>query len=136
MQDGFARAGVYALLVIVVVLWLDFRSIRHTLMALAPLAAGAVMTLGIMGLSGVPLNPANMIALPLILGVGVDNGVHVLHDYRGRSGKRAYILAATTGLGVAAVSSTTALGFGTLMIARHKGLAGLGLVLSLGVTAV
>ncbi len=42
---------------------------------------GVLLTLGIMGLFGVPLNPANMIAFPLILGVGVDNGVHVLHDY-------------------------------------------------------
>jgi hopanoid biosynthesis associated RND transporter like protein HpnN len=135
MQSGFARAGAYALLVIVAVLWVDFRTVRHTLLALAPLAAGAVMTLGVMGLAGVRFNPANMIALPLIVGVGVANGVHVLHDYRRRGGKRAYALAATTGTGVAAVSSTTALGFGMLMIARHKGLAGLGLVLALGVTS-
>lgn len=133
MQQGFARAGIYALLVIVVVLWADFRTARHTLMALAPLAAGAVITLGVMGLLGVPLNPANMIGLPLIVGVGVDNGVHVLHDYRGRGRKRSYLLAATTGKGIAVSALTTALGFGTLMVARHKGLAGLGLVLTLGV---
>ena len=40
-----------------------------------------IFSLGILGLFGVPLNPANMIAFPLILGVGVDNGVHILHDY-------------------------------------------------------
>ena len=56
---------------------------------LFPLAVGVVLTLGVMGLCGVPLNPANMIALPLIVGVGVDNGVHVLHDYRGRAAGRA-----------------------------------------------
>jgi hopanoid biosynthesis associated RND transporter like protein HpnN len=135
MQSGFARAGAYAVLVIVAVLWVDFRSVWHTLLALAPLAAGAVMTLGVMGLAGVQFNPANTIALPLIVGVGVANGVHVLHDYRRRGGKRAYTLAATTGVGVTAVSSTTALGFGMLMIARHKGLSSLGLVLALGVTS-
>jgi hypothetical protein len=133
MQYGFARAGVYALLVIVVVLWADFRTIGHTLLALAPLVAGAVITLGIMGLMGVPLNPANMIGLPMIVGVGVDNGVHVLHDYLGRRGRRSYTLAATTGKGIAVSAITTALGFGTLMVASHKGLAGLGLVLTLGV---
>jgi hopanoid biosynthesis associated RND transporter like protein HpnN len=135
MQSGFARAGGYALLVIVVVLLVDFRSVRHALLALAPLGAGAVVTLGVMGLLGVRFNPANMIALPLIVGVGVANGVHVLHDYRRRGGHRSYALAATTGVGVTAVSSTTALGFGMLMIARHKGLSGLGLVLALGVTS-
>jgi hypothetical protein len=134
MQHGFLRAGGYALVVIVVVLWADFRTARHTLLALAPLVAGAVITLGVMGLCGVPLNPANMIGLPLIVGVGVDNGVHVLHDYRARGRRRAYTLAATTGKGIAVSAVTTALGFGTLMVARHKGLAGLGLVLTLGVT--
>src|SRR5262249_41297660 len=81
MKSAFERAGLYALLVIVAVLAVDFRSLRHTLIALTPLAMGVVVLLGIMGLFGVPLNPANMIAFPLILGVGVDNGVHVLHDY-------------------------------------------------------
>ena len=69
----------------------DFRSLSKTLIALTPLAMGVILSLGLMGLFGVPLNPANMIAFPLILGVGVDNGVHVLHDYlirrrEGRSG--------------------------------------------------
>jgi hopanoid biosynthesis associated RND transporter like protein HpnN len=134
MQHGFAWAGVYALAVIVAVLWADFRTVRHTLLALAPLAVGVVITLGVMGLMGVPLNPANMIGLPLIVGVGVDNGVHVLHDYRARARGRSYTLAATTGQGIAVSALTTVLGFGTLMVARHKGLVGLGLVLTLGVS--
>src|SRR5207302_5885862 len=116
----------------VVVLWADFRTVGHTLLALAPLVAGAVITLGVMGIVGVPLNPANMIGLPMIVGVGVDNGVHVLHDYLARRGRRAYTLAATTGRGIAVSAWTTAPGFGTLMVARHKGLAGLGLGLPLG----
>ena len=49
----------------------DFRSPRLTLLALLPLAMGVVLSLGILGLFGLPLNPANMIAFPLILGVGV-----------------------------------------------------------------
>ena len=88
MKDGLQRAGIYAFLVIVAVLFLDFRNIGHTLLALTPLLLGVLMTLGMMGLLGVPLNPANMIAFPLILGVGVDNGVHVLHDYLLRRARR------------------------------------------------
>src|SRR5207244_12126161 len=77
----------------------------------------------------------NMIALPLIVGVGVDNGVHVLHDYRSRGRRRSYTLASTTGQGIAVSALTTVLGFGTLMVASHRGLVSLGLVLALGVTA-
>src|SRR4029079_11570333 len=91
-------------------------------------------TLGAMGLCGVSLNPANMIGLPLIVGVGVDNGVHVLHDYRSRRRGRSYLLAATTGQGIAVSALTTVLGFGTLMAASHRGLVSLGLVLALGGT--
>src|SRR5205807_2132963 len=81
MKSGFEWAGLYAFLAIVVVLLCDFRSPKHALIALTPLVMGLVLALGILGLFGLPLNPANMIAFPLILGVGVDNGVHLLHDY-------------------------------------------------------
>ncbi len=134
MKRGFERAGLYALLAIVAVLLLDLRRFADLLLALAPLAAGAILTLGAMGLFGVPLNPANMIALPLVVGVGVDNGVHVLHDYRDRRGKVPYLLGAATGRGVLVAALTTVLGFGTLMISRHVGMASLGLALTLGVT--
>jgi hypothetical protein len=134
MKHGFQWAGVYALAAIVVVLALDFRSLVHVLLALAPLAVGVVLALGVMGLCGLSLNPANMIALPLIVGVGVDNGVHVLHDYlsRRRAGE-AYRLGRPTGQGILVAALTTMLGFGALMISTHRGLAGLGFILALGV---
>lgn len=134
MRSGFLHAGLAALAVIVVVLWLDFRSVRYVLLGLLPLALGLVATLGFLGGLGVPLNPANLIALPLIVGVGVDNGVHVLHDYRECNGHK-WQLKAATGRGIAVASLTTILGFGTLMIARHRGMASLGFTLTIGVTA-
>jgi hypothetical protein len=133
MRDGFQRAGLYALLVIVAVLLADFRSLHHTLLALAPLAMGIVLSLGIMGLFGVPLNPANMIALPLILGVGVDNGVHVLHDFRLRRAQGRSTISYPIGRGVLVKALTTIIGFGMLMISSERGLASLGFILTLGV---
>jgi hopanoid biosynthesis associated RND transporter like protein HpnN len=133
MQNGFIRAGAYALCVIVCVLALDFRSLKCTVIALIPLAVGVAWLAGMMGWLGRDLNPANMIALPLIVGCGVDNGVHVLHDWRSRR-RRPYFLAAATGKGVAVSALTTVLGFGALMISSHRGLSGLGFVLALGVT--
>ena len=133
MQSGFIRAGIYAFFVIVVVLALDFRSVKYTAMGFVPLAVGVVMLLGVMALTGQSLNPANMIALPLIVGVGVDNGVHVLHDFRNRR-RRPYALAATTGKGIMVIALTTVLGFGMLMVSNHRGLSSLGFVLALGVT--
>lgn len=133
MKAGFERAGLLALGVIVLVLWLDFRQWRSVLFGLFPLAVGIVATLGVMGLAGVPLNPANLIALPLIVGVGVDNGVHILHDYAERLPGKLYRLSAATGRGITVAAMTTILGFGTLTLARHRGLSSMGLVLALGV---
>ena len=134
MKAGFEWAGAYALAAIVLVLALDFRRVTGLLLGLFPLAVGVALTLGLMALCGVALNPANMIALPLIVGVGVDNGVHVLHDYRARDKRRAYRLGAATGRGVLVAGLTTVLGFGTMLIARHAGMASLGLALTIGVT--
>jgi hopanoid biosynthesis associated RND transporter like protein HpnN len=135
MKSGFLWAGIYALGAILFVLVLDFRKPTHILAALAPLAMGMLITLGIMGICGLDLNPANMIAFPLIIGVGVDNGVHVLHDFLSRRDKdRRYLLSHNIGQGIFVAALTTILGFGVLTISRHQGLFGLGLILTLGVT--
>jgi hopanoid biosynthesis associated RND transporter like protein HpnN len=143
MKNGLQRAGIYAFLVIVAVLWIDFRSWKHTAIAIAPLVLAVLFSLGILGLFGVPLNPANMIAFPLILGVGVDNGVHILHDYLLRrrphptlphvGGEQGGGISYAIGRGVLVKALTTMIGFGTLMLASERGLAGLGLILTLGV---
>ena len=78
---GFEKGAFYGVIIVIVVVWLDFRSIRMTLLALLPLLTSKLQLFGLMGLLGIPLNPANMIVLPLILGIGVDTGVQVVHDY-------------------------------------------------------
>jgi hopanoid biosynthesis associated RND transporter like protein HpnN len=134
MRDGFISAAIYALIAMVIVLLIDFGRVKHTLVALLPLAMGMIATLGIMAIFDCSLNPANMIAFPLILGVGADNGVHVLHDFRSRDRKQRYRLSHATGRGIMVAALTTILGFGTLMIAQHRGMASLGLILTVGVT--
>ncbi len=112
---------------------IDFRNVKLTLLALMPLAMGVAMTLGIMVLCKMPLNPANMIAFPLILGVGIDNGVHVLHDYLIRRRERLPNISYAIGRGVLVKAMTTMIGFGTLMISTQQGLVSLGFILMLGV---
>jgi predicted RND superfamily exporter protein len=74
-----------------------------------------------------------MIALPLILGVGIDNGVHVLHDYLMRRREGQATISRAIGRGVLVKALTTMIGFGTLMVSSHRGLFGLGFILTLGV---
>jgi predicted RND superfamily exporter protein len=85
-----------------------------------------------MGWIGLPLNPANVIVLPLLLGMGVDAGVHIFHRYRQQPTNRPVGLAGGTGKGITLTTLTTMIGFSALMLAEHRGIAGLGLVLTLG----
>ena len=132
MRKSYETAAVYALLAIVVLLLLDFRDIRFALLAMLPLGAGMIQMFGLLGALGIPLNPANMIVLPLILGIGVDDGVHVVHDFRRQRGP--YHMSPSTASSVLITSLTTMVGFGSLMIASHRGLQSLGRVLTIGVS--
>ncbi|HET6880065.1 MAG TPA: MMPL family transporter [Pirellulales bacterium] len=132
MKSSYEEAALYALLVILVVLLVDLRSVRYALLAGLPLALGVLQTFGLLGILEIPLNPANMIALPLMLGIGVDYGVHIIHEYREQTGR--YRMSPATAVAVLVDGLTTVVGFGSLMIASHRGLQSLGRVLTLGVT--
>ena len=131
MKHSYERAAFYAMGIIFVVLLFDLRSIRFTLLACLPLGLGVVQAFGLMGLLDIPLNPANMIALPLILGISVDEGVHVVHDFREQTGR--YRISPATAIAVLVDSLTTIAGFGSLMIASHQGLQSLGRVVTIGI---
>ncbi len=133
MQSGYQQASIYSLFAIIFLLFFDFRSLRDTFLSLVPMLIGMVQTFGILGLLGIPLNPANMIAVPLILGIGVDYGVHIIHDYRTQRGRK-YRLNSSTAGSVLITSLTTIIGFGSLMIASHRGLQSLGRVLVIGMS--
>ena len=121
----------YALLSITLVAWIDWRGLRNSILAMLPPLLGTVLMMGILGLIHVDLNPANLIVLPLIIGIGVDSGVHVLHDYRAQKGT--YSPSPSTINAVVLTSLTTMVGFGSMMIAAHRGLWSLGVVLTVGV---
>jgi len=133
MRDGYIQGGVYAMVAIFIYILVSFGNIRATLIVLLPVVVGSMWTLGIMDLVGVSFNLANLVILPLIIGIGVVNGVHIVHRYREETDKSINILSRSTGQGVVLSSLTTMIGFGSLMVADHQGVYSLGLVLTLGV---
>ncbi|MBX7071900.1 MAG: MMPL family transporter [Pirellulales bacterium] len=132
MKQSYQMAALYAGVIIVTLLAFDFRSLKYACLAATPLLVGLFQMFGLLGWLDIPLNPANLIALPLILGIGVDYGVHIVHDYREQRGP--YRMSPSTAVAVLVDSLTTIVGYGALMIASHKGLQSLGRVLSIGVT--
>lgn len=109
---------------------LDWRCLQMTLLAMSPPILGAVMMYGLMALWHVDLNAANLIVLPLILGIGVDVGVHVVHDFTHHRGR--YEMSGSTFNGTVLTTTTSIVGFGSMMVSAHRGLYSLGFVLSIG----
>lgn len=132
MKKGYQDAAVYALAVVFLLLMLDLRKLSDTILVMCPVFIGLMCTFGIMGYLDVPLNAANMIVLPLLLGIGIDDGVHIIHDFRKSQHGGLFRIAPSTSMSIILTSLTTILSFGTLMLAQHRGLQSLGMVLAIG----
>jgi predicted RND superfamily exporter protein len=133
IKKSYETAGLYALIAVSVMLLVDFRNLRDCLLALLTPIAGTALMFGVLGLCDIDLNPANLIVLPLVVGLGVDGGVHVIHDFRSRSKFGPYKPSASVVNAMIVNATTTMVGFGSMMIAAHRGLYSLGLVLTIGV---
>ena len=133
LRDGLEASAVYTTIAVVVLLLIDFRGIWGAMLSLFPLALGLVWMVGAMNAFGIGYNFANVISIPLILGIGIDSGVHVVH--RWLRGTAPSDLPVTTGKAVVVSSLTTIVGFGALMSSNHGGMWSLGLTLVIGVAA-
>jgi predicted RND superfamily exporter protein len=132
IESAMVRALGYAFLAIALLLGILWRSVTDTLLALAPLVFASLMTTAAAVLLGLPFNFADVIVLPLLLGIGVDSGVHLVHRFRHESA-REQVLHTSTARAVLFSAVTTLASFGTLGFSSHLGIASLGRLLALGV---
>lgn len=130
MRASLSRASLLALALVVVLLVADFRRARDAAVALVPVVLGAAWLAGALGLLGVDANLANVAAVPLILGIGVDDGVHLVHRWRERGALRPALRSLWGALVLTTL--TTMAGFGTLGLAPHRGMRSFALVMTLG----
>ncbi len=130
MRDGFLLAALYSLILVAVLILLEFRNLKETVLAMAPLALGLLWMLELMPILGLSFNLANFFCFPILVGYGVDGGIHVIHRFR-ETGSAADV-GRTTGSAVLLSSLTTIVGFGAMALAHHRGIASLGLVTALG----
>ena len=135
IQQGYFQGTLYALLLVVLVTVALLRSVRGTALSLVPLALGVLWTLGFMRVFGLQFNLANVWALPLIIGTAAEFGVNVFIRYQEGLDTGGPTLVQSTTLAVLLNGLTTIAGFASLMVARHQGIFGLGVLLTVGVTA-
>ncbi len=130
LKQSYVEAGKYSLAAIALLVLLHFRSLTSVVLALIPVAIGSLWLGGLMGFFHVPLNPANIMTLPLLIGIGVTNGIHILNRFAEE--QTASILARSTGKAVLVSGLTTIAGFGSLALGQHRGLQSLGYVMAVG----
>lgn len=126
-----ARILLYVVITIFIVLLFDFRSPKFALLAMIPMSLTLITLVGIMAWFGIKFDFVNILALPIIIGIGVDDGVHLIHRYLIERDLKVALL--STGRGILLTSLTTSAAFGTLIIAEYQGFASFGLLLILGI---
>jgi uncharacterized protein len=125
---AFIHAGIGALVVISLLLWLALRRITDVLLTLVPLLVAGAVTMEICVLIGLPLNFANIVALPLMLGIGVAFKIYYVTAWR--SG-RTNLLQTSLTRAIFFSALTTATAFGSLWLSSHPGTASMGKLLAL-----
>ena len=133
-----AVSGLIGLVLVTLLLAYDFRGLRSALLALVPLLLGIVWMLGAMVALDLHFNFMNLFVITMVLGIGVDYGIHVIHRYlEERDAHQGDVVGAVeeTARGVLLAALTTVVGFGSLATSHYPGLVSMGLVSILGTAA-
>jgi predicted RND superfamily exporter protein len=132
--ESSIRAGILILIVVLIALALEFRSLRWAAAAGFPLVAGMIWMLGLYPLLGMKINAINLAMVPLVIGMAVDFGIHLVHRYR-EEGDVA-VTYSYTGKAVFLSAMTTMVGFGSLaLVGEFKSIALIGAILFLGIAS-
>jgi uncharacterized protein len=133
LKNSYLQAAWYSLAAIVILVLFHFRSIGAVILALLPVGVGMLWLAGLMGWLGIPINLANIMTLPLVIGIGVTNGIQILNRFAEE--RTPNILARSTGKAVLVSGLTAIAGFGSLIIAKYRGIHSLGCVMAMGIAA-
>lgn len=126
---------IVAAIVVMVFLLLDFRSPKKAMLVVFPLSVGMLVFIGLMRIWGMELNMFNLVVVPSVIGIGIDNAVHIYHRYMAEGrGSVAFVLR-NTGVAALLASMTTAVGFGASIISHNVGLKTLGTTAVMGIGA-
>jgi hopanoid biosynthesis associated RND transporter like protein HpnN len=132
LKESFQKAGIYALVTIVVLIVIHFiTSLKYVIPTLLPLALAIVWTAGLMPIVHLQFNPANIMTLPLVIGIGVAFGVYAVDRYR--ENKSAALFSTSTGKAIFLSALATSFGFGSLAFATDPSLQSLGRLMTIGV---
>jgi len=132
IRDSFRQALLSAIVVIWTLLWILWRRPAPVLLATAPLLLSSLMICAMMAIFDLPFQFANVVVIPLLLGIGVDSGIHLVHRAENLKSAAEELMGTTTARAVFFSALTTTISFGTLSFSGHRGLSSLGILLAGG----
>lgn len=135
MRDSYRGAFIYAFIAISILLLITFRSVRASIIGLIPLVVGVLFMISAMWLMGINFNSANIIVLPLVLGIAVDSGIYIINRFSREGESSVEVVSRSAGRGVIFNTFTIMATFGALMVSHHQGVFSIGAVMSLGMVA-
>ena len=133
MERSYQQATIYALILVVAVNYFMIRRVRETLLSVIPLALGLLWMMGLMPLLGLKFTMGNIFGLPLIIGTAAEFGLNVVLRFMEDRDHGGPLLSRSTVMAVLVNGLTTIAGFGSMMVADHRGIFGLGLLLTIGI---
>lgn len=130
MEKSYQTLTLFGLIGVLSVLVLHLRNVAHVFITLIPLIVGGIFTLGVCGWLGIVFNAANIISLPIILGAGIDSGIHIIREF---VDKTKIVPSYPIMRGIIYSFSTSIIGFGSLALSYHRGLMTLGTITAIGI---
>jgi len=131
---GWTGAAGFLLVMIGGMAMFDARAVGYMLLAMIPLGMGAAWMLGMMRVFGIDYNLANVVAVPLLMGIGVVYCVHIIHRFRQEGETDVFAAVRHTGGAVFLAAMTTMIGFGALAAGSHGGMTSMGKTMIIGIT--
>jgi hypothetical protein len=133
MERSYRQATIYAIILVAGVSFFMIRHVRETLLSLVPLALGLLWMMGLMPLLGLKFTMGNIFGLPLIIGTAAEFGLNVVLSFMEGRDHGGPLISRSTIMAVLVNGLTTIAGFGSMMVAGHRGIFGLGLLLTIGI---
>jgi len=130
-QEDGRRASIFALIAVFLILLADFKNIKLAVITMLPLLSSFLTLFGIMALTGIKFDFINIIVVPLLIGIGIDNAVHINHRYLREGKGKMDLVIARTGTALLMTTLTTVFGFASFIPSIMRAMRSTGIVLSL-----
>jgi uncharacterized membrane protein YdfJ with MMPL/SSD domain len=127
------KAAVVAFIIIFILLFLDFRNIKFSFITMLPLGLSLFSLFGIMAITGIKFDFVNVIGIPLIIGIGIDDAVHISHRYLYEGKGKINTVITKTGAAVFMTSLTTMIGFASFIPSIMRAMRSTGIVLTIAI---